>query len=140
MHLPEYPCSYEECSEIFRSRKDLLIHEKKEHRVKCELCSDTSPSTFKTIQQLKAHIRIVHEKTKRHNVHFCHVCNLSFPSKTEYELHQVKTHRSQGSGFVLHNTAMQGDHVDYRSVNFRCLYFFQLLQSLVKKDFKKSSS
>ena len=112
MHKSEYRCSYEKCEEIFTTRKDLLVHEKKKHKVKCQRCHPTSPAHFRTMQQLKRHI--VHEKKKRHNVHFCHVCKLSFPSKTESELHNVKTHQSGTGEFILHNSAMGGDHSDYR--------------------------
>ena len=117
MHRSEYVCSYENCLEIFRTRKDVIFHEKKQHRMKCELCNPSSPAHFKTIQQLKTHVRLVHQKRKRHNVHFCHVCNLFFPSKTEYQLHQVKKHQSDSGGFILHNSAMSGDHNDYRCEN-----------------------
>ena len=117
MHRSEYVCSYENCSEIFSTRKGVIFHEKKQHRVKCELCNTSSIAHFKTIHQLKRHIRLVHEKRIRHNVHFCAACKLSFPSKTEYQLHQVNKHQSGGGGFMLHNSAMSGDHNDYRCEN-----------------------
>ena len=114
MHRSEYVCSYENCMEIFKSRKDLIFHEKSEHRVKCDLCHSSSRRTFKTAQQLNAHHRLVHERKIRHNVHFCLSCKLNFNSKHHYQLHQVEHHQSGGGDFVLHNTAMSGDQKDFR--------------------------
>ena len=119
MHSSENICSYEDCSEIFQNRKDLLFHEKKKHRVRCQLCNNGKIATFKTNLQLKTHIRLTHQKTKRHNVYFCIICDLSFPSKNESQLHNVRNHQSGGGNgeFVLHNTAMSGAHNDYRCEN-----------------------
>lgn len=114
MHRSEYVCSYENCMEILQSRKDLIFHEKKDHRVKCDLCHSSSRRTFKTNQQLHAHHRLVHERKIKHNVHFCLICKISFTSKAHYKLHQVERHQSGGGDFVLHNTAMSGDHMDFR--------------------------
>ena len=117
MHSSEYVCSYENCMKIFQNREDFIFHEKKEHRVKCELCNNASPVTFKTILQLNAHNRLVHRKKIRHNVHFCIPCDLSLPSKTEYQLHQINNHHSGSGDFILYNTEMSGDHNDYRCEN-----------------------
>ena len=114
MHRSEYVCSYDNCVEIFPSRKDLIFHEKREHRVKCDLCNSANRQTFKTVLQLHAHHRLVHQKKIRHNVNFCLSCKLTFTSKNEYQLHQVKHHQSGSGDFVLHNTAMSGDHNDFR--------------------------
>ena len=116
MHLKEYQCPDQDCSEIFPSRKELIEHEKEKHRLKCKLCTKFVRATFKTQQQLRRHIKLVHEKQKRHESHFCNVCKLPLRTKTEYQLHLVKKHRSQGSGFEILNTAMGGDHIDYRKV------------------------
>ena len=114
LHKSEHPCSYEKCEEIFTTRKDLLIHEKRKHKVKCQLCHPTSPAHFKTQLQLKRHIELAHERKKRHNVHFCSVCKKSFKSKTEQQLHNVNNHSGGAGNFILHNTAMKGRHCDYR--------------------------
>ena len=114
MHESEHRCTYEKCEEKFPTRKELLIHEKKKHKVKCELCHPTAPAHFGTMVQLQRHIKLVHERKKRHNVYFCSVCKKSFKSKTEQELHTAEKH-SRGSGdFILYNTAMQGRHNNYR--------------------------
>ncbi len=114
MHKTEYHCSYDNCDEIFKTRKEQLIHEKKKHKVKCQLCHSTSPAHFKTLLQLKRHIELVHRKKKKHNVYFCVVCKKSFKSKTEYQLHNVEKHSRGAGNFILHNTAMHGRHSDYR--------------------------
>lgn len=114
LHKSEYRCSYENCDEIFKTRREQILHEKKKHKVKCQLCHPTSPAHFKTLLQLKRHIELVHRKKKRHNVYFCVVCKKSFKSKTEYQLHNVENHSRGAGNFVLHNTAMQGKHSDYR--------------------------
>ena len=117
MHRAEYPCEYEDCSEIFSSRKDLLKHEKDQHRLRCHLCPTKYVSTtFKKPQQLRRHIRLVHEVNARHQAHFCNVCKLEFSSRTEYLLHLVKKHQTKGSGFEIHSEAMNGVHTDYRKV------------------------
>ena len=114
MHKSEYHCSYENCAEIFTTRKQQIFHEKKKHKVKCEQCHPTAPAHFKTTLQLQRHIQLAHASKKRHNVYFCLSCNKSFKSKTEYELHNINEHAKGGGGFVLHNTAMNGNHSDYR--------------------------
>jgi hypothetical protein len=119
MHKSQYPCGYEKCSDIFLTRHEMLMHEKRKHKMKCEICHPTAPAHFKTLLQLKNHIALVHDKKKRINVHFCHVCKQSFKSKTESQLHKIKAHQSGGGGsndFILHNTAMKGDHSDYRKI------------------------
>ena len=117
LHKAQHRCEYEKCSDIFLTRHDLLMHEKRKHKLKCLKCHPTAPAHFKTLLQLKKHIAIVHDNKKRINVHFCHVCKKSFKSKTESQLHKIKAHQSGGGGsddFILHNTAMKGDHTDYR--------------------------
>ena len=137
MHKKEYQCQYQDCLEIFPSRKELIIHEKDKHRLKCNICTKYVRATFKTVQQLRRHIKLVHENKKRHQSHFCNVCNLSLPSKTEYQLHLVQNHQSQGSGFDVLNTAMAGDHIDYRKIiNTVCTKenlhrFFLFLSNLI---------
>ena len=81
---------------------------------KCQKCHSTSPAHFRTLLQLKRQIELVHDKKRRHNVHFCVGCNKSFRSKTEYQLHNVENHSRGAGNFILHNTAMQGKHSDYR--------------------------
>ena len=116
MHSVECKCSYENCSEIFSNRKDLIKHEKDKHRLKCPLCPKKyAIGTFKTSKLLERHIRLVHRRT-RHQSHFCNVCKLSFPSRTEYQLHLVKKHPSRGGGFEIHQEAMNGRHIDYRKI------------------------
>ena len=114
LHKSEHPCCYENCKEVFTTRKDLLIHEKRKHKVKCPLCHPTSPARFKTKLQLDRHIVLAHERKKRHNVHFCNVCKKCFKSKTEQQLHNVKMHSKGAGNFILHNTSMKGRHCDYR--------------------------
>ena len=139
MHKSNYPCPNQTCSDIFLTRQELLMHEKKKHKVKCEKCHPTAPAHFKTLQQLKKHIALVHDKKKRINVHFCHVCRTSFKSKTEYQFHKIKEHKSGGGpdDFILHNTAMNGDHSDYRkAINTdyapECLFSDQYYPQIVK--------
>ena len=114
MHKNEYHCSYENCAEIFTTRKQQIVHEKKKHKMKCEQCHPAAPAHFKTLQQLKRHIKLTHENKTRHNVYFCVQCKKSFISKTEYELHNINNHSRGAGNFVLHNTAMNGSHNDYR--------------------------
>ena len=48
-------------------------------------------------------------------MHICFTCQLNFNSKHQYELHNAEKHQSGGGGdFILHNTAMNGDHKDFR--------------------------
>ena len=113
VHKSEYDCPDENCSETFKSAKELIFHEKKIHRVVCHLCPESRRATFKHTQKLRRHIEIVHENKERHTPQFCNVCRLQFNSKTEYELHIAQNHQHQ-SKFVLRNSAMHGDHEDYR--------------------------
>ena len=118
----------------------LLMHQKLKHRLRCQLCPEIMLTTFKNQIQLSRHIRLVHERQVRHNVHFCNSCQVSFKSKTDYQLHHVKKHRRGGGfGFELHNTAMGGDHEDYRKeinsdhapeVLFSDEYYPQIIQFL----------
>ena len=114
MHLTQYKCDRENCSEILKSRSALIQHEKEKHRLKCKLCVQSG--TFQNINKLRRHIRIVHEKQARHQSHFCHVCKISLPSKTEYQLHMVVEHETRGSGFEINSTSMGGNHIDYRKI------------------------
>ena len=114
MHMSQYKCTEENCQEILPSRSALIQHGKEKHRLKCQSC--LRGATFKTLKQLRRHIRIVHEKQKRHQSHFCNVCHISLPSKTEYQLHQIEKHNAKGSGFELHTSAMSGNHEDYRKI------------------------
>ena len=148
MHRSKYKCNYPNCSKVFKTNKELLMHQKLKHRLRCQLCPEVMLTTFKNQTQLSRHIRLVHERQVRHNVHFCNSCQVSFKSKTDYQLHNVKNHqRGGGFGFELHNTAMDGDHEDYRKeinsdhapeVLFSDEYYPQIIQFLEDQHAKLS--
>jgi len=148
MHRSKYKCDYPKCSKVFKTNKELLMHQKLKHRLRCQLCPDIMLTTFKNQIQLSRHIRLVHSVQVRHNVHFCNSCEVSFKSKTDYQLHNVKNHqRGGGFGFKLHNTAMNGDHEDYRKeinsdhapeVLFSDEYYPQIIQFLEDQHAKLS--
>ena len=148
MHRSKYKCDYPKCSKVFKTNKELLMHQKLKHRLRCQLCPDIMLTTFKNQIQLSRHIRLVHSVQVRHNVHFCNSCEVSFKSKTDYQLHNVKNHqRGGGFGFELHNTAMNGDHEDYRKeinsdhapeVLFSDEYYPQIIQFLEDQHAKLS--
>ena len=101
-HMPTFKCH--KCpkmltTEYRRERHELIVHSKKAHKVKCDLCD----ATFVTKYSKNCHIQSIHNGVK----YECNICHIMYASTWYLKIHIKNTHdksRSRNMCFVCNKS------------------------------------